>query len=474
MAALIRPSTYVANHRDRFVAELKQFINFPSVSAQVERRQDVVSCAAWLANHLRHIGLCNVQVARTAGHPIVYAEWKGVPGYPTILIYGHYDVQPAEPLDQWRTPPFKATISGDEIRGRGASDNKGQMWTHIKAIETLLATEKRLPVNVKCLFEGEEEIGSPNLKPFVDRHRERLAADVAIMSDTKMLAVDRPALTYSLRGGISFELQVEGQRSELHSGNFGGAIHNPLQALCEIVGRLHDRDGRIVIPGFYDRVKKLSRSERDFMAANGPSDRQILRAAGTESRWGEPGYSLYERTTIRPALTITGIEGGYQGEGVKSIIPAGAMAKFNFRLVPDQEPQRIERLFRQHIANICPPSIRYSISRHLAAYPVVIDRQHPAMQSAAMAFEKGFGVRPSLIRSGGTIPIVSSFQKLLGIPTVLMGFGLPDDRIHASNEKFHLPNLFRGITTIIAFMNDIASNRSSIVGMARRRLADDH
>ena len=474
MSASIRPSKYVNDNRNRFVAELKKFISFPSVSAHVERRQDVVSCSTWLADHLRRIGLCNVRMVRTPGHPIVYGEWMGVPEYPTVLIYGHYDVQPAEPLDQWRTPPFKATVSGDEIRGRGASDNKGQMWAHIKAIETLLATERRLPVNVKCLFEGEEEIGSPNLKTFVDRHRGKLAADVALMSDTKMLAVDRPALTYALRGGISFELQVEGQRSELHSGNFGGAVLNPVHALCKMVARLHDRDGRISIPGFYDHVKRLDRSERDFMAANGPTDKQILRAAGTQFAWGEPGYSLYERTTIRPALTITGIGGGYQGEGVKSIIPTGAMAKFNFRLVPDQEPRQIERLFRQHIANICPPSIRYSINRHLAAYPVVIDRQHPAMQSASTAFEKGFGVRPAMIRSGGTIPIVSSFQELLGIPTVLMGFGLPDDRIHASNEKFHLPNLFRAITTIIAFLNDIAVRRSSIAEGGRRRLVDDY
>jgi acetylornithine deacetylase/succinyl-diaminopimelate desuccinylase-like protein len=457
-----RATEYLRRNQVRFVDELKEFINFASVSAQPARKGDVASCAEWLAARLRRIGLHEVKVISTPGHPIVCAEWMGAPESPTLLVYGHYDVQPAEPLDQWRTPPFKATINGCEMQGRGASDNKGQMWAHIKAIETLFATSGRLPVNIKCLFEGEEEIGSPNLKPFIERHGRRLAADVAVISDTRMLAIDQPTLTYSLRGGISLELEVRGQKAELHSGNFGGAIRNPLQVLCEIIAGLHDQDGRITIPGFYDQVRRISRTEREFLAANGPTNRQILQDAGALIGWGEAGYSLYERTTIRPALSITGIGGGYQGDGVKSIIPAKANARLNFRLVPDQEPAEIERLFRRYIACVTPRSISHSIHLHLAARPAIIDRHHPAMEAAAVSYEKGFGVSPIFIRSGGTIPVVSSLQGLLGIPVVLMGFGLPDDRIHAPNEQFHLPNLFKGIRTSMVFLNEIHVRRGEL------------
>lgn len=459
ISALSSPKAYLRRHHRRIVAGLKDFIGFASVSAQPVRRGEVHSCAIWLADQLRRIGLSGVRLLETAGHPIVYAESMGAAGCPTVLIYGHYDVQPAEPLEQWRTPPFMAKIIGSDIYGRGASDNKGQMWAHLNAIESVLATKGRLPVNVRCLFEGEEEIGSPNLKPFVERWRRHLAADMVVMSDTRMLAVDQPALTYALRGGISFEIEVRGQRTELHSGSFGGALHNPVQALCELLAGLHDSHGRIAIEGFYNRVRRWSETERAFMAVNGPTNRAILRDAGATIGWGETGYSLYERTTIRPALSITGIRGGYQGQGVKSIIPARASAKLNFRLVPDQDPREIEQLFRRHLEYWCPPTVRLTIRRHLMARPALIDRDHPAMESAAIAYQKGFGTRPAFVRSGGTIPIVSTFQEALGIPVILMGFGLPDDRIHAPNERFHLPNLFRGAATSIAFLNEIGARR---------------
>src|SRR5215831_19465351 len=341
-----RHLSYVQGRRSRFVAELKDFVRFPTISAQPQHAADLKRCAAWLADRLRQVGLRRVRVIPTPGHPIVYAEWLHAPEKPTVLVYGHYDVQPAEPFAEWRTPPFEPTVVGDDLFGRGACDDKGQMFAHVKAIESCLKTQGRLPVNAKCLFEGEEEIGSPNLKPFVERNRRRLAADVAVMSDTRMLAADQPALTYALRGGLSFELEVAGQQSDLHSGNFGGAAHNPLQALCEIVARLHDADRRIAIPGFYDRVRRWGGAEREFMAANGPSDEQILRDAKAELGWGELGYSLYERTTIRPSLSVTGVTGGYQGEGVKAVIPSSATAKLNFRLVPDQDPAEGERLLR--------------------------------------------------------------------------------------------------------------------------------
>jgi acetylornithine deacetylase/succinyl-diaminopimelate desuccinylase-like protein len=450
-------SAYLHPRHRRWLKDLKDFIRFPTVSAQPKHTDDVKRCASWLAEHLRGVGLEQVQIFPTPRHPIVYAEWSRAPGQPTVLIYGHYDVQPAEPFDEWRMPPFDPTVVGDDLFGRGACDDKGQMFAHVKAIESCLKTQGRLPVNVKCLFEAEEEIGSPNLKPFVERNRRRLAADVAVMSDTRMLAKDQPALTYALRGGLSFELEVAGQKSDLHSGNFGGAVHNPLQALCEIVASLHDADCRIAIPGFYDRVRRWGGAEREFMAENGPSDQQILRDSKAGRGWGERGYSLYERTTIRPSLSVTGVTGGYQGEGVKAVIPSRATAKLNFRLVPDQDPAEIERLFRSHIARITPPTVRTTVRSFLAARPALIDRRHPVMRAAARAYKHGFGASPVFLRSGGTIPIVNHFQELLGAPTALMGFALPDDRIHAPNEKFHLPNFYRGVATCIRFLAEVGA-----------------
>ena len=441
-------------HRARWLEELKQFIRFPTVSAQPAHADDLKRCAAWLADHLRKIGLQNVRVIPTRRHPLVYADWKRARG-PTVLIYGHYDVQPAEPLNEWRSPPFEPVIQGDNLYGRGACDNKGQMFAHLKALEFCLRSARSLPINVKCLFEGEEEIGSPNLSSFISENERSLAADVAVVSDTRMLGPGRPALTYALRGGLSLELHVHGPGHDLHSGNFGGAIHNPLQALCEIVAKLHDNDGRIAIPGFYDRVRRWSDRERAYMERHGPTDEKILRDAKAEQKWGEPGYTLYERTTIRPALTLNGIIGGYQGEGGKAVIPARSTAKINIRLVPDQEPHEIESMFRTHIANITPLTVRSSVRKVHAGHPVVLDRNHPAMHAAARAYLKGFGRLPVFLRSGGSIPIVSTFQRTLGIPTVLMGFALPDDRIHAPNEKFHLPNLYRGIVTCLSFLDEL-------------------
>jgi acetylornithine deacetylase/succinyl-diaminopimelate desuccinylase-like protein len=435
----------------RALHELQQFLRFPSVSAQPQHAPDVKRCAQWLATHLRHIGLEQVEIIATPRHPIVYAEGRHAPGKPTVLIYGHYDVQPAEPFDQWRTPPFEPTVIGNDLFGRGASDDKGQLFAHLKAIESLL----RLPVNVKILFEGEEEIGSPNLKPYVQRHAGKLAADVAVMSDTRFLAAEQPALTYALRGGLSMELEVRGAQGDLHSGNFGGAVHNPLQALCEIVAQLHDRHGRIAISGFYDCVRRWSDTERAFMARQGPSDEQLLCDARAQTTWGERGYSLYERVTIRPSLSVTGIAGGYAGPGVKAVIPARAVAKLNFRLVPDQDPTQIAALVRAHLLALVPPTVRAEVRVLLQARPALIERDHPAMRAAARAYQHGFGVAPVWLRSGGTIPVVNTLQEVLGVPVVLMGFALPDDRMHAPNEKFHVPNFYRGIATCRQFLREV-------------------
>lgn len=447
---------YARAERARFVAELKEFVSFPSVSAQPEHAQDVRNCAEWLATHLRSAGLDQVRIVPTAGHPIVYADWRHARGRPTVLIYGHYDVQPADPVEAWHSPPFEPTVRGENLYGRGASDDKGQMFTHVKVIESLLRAAGALPVNVRCLFEGEEEIGSPNLPAILRRHGDAITADVAVLSDNRMLGPDRPVITESLRGGLSVELEVRGQGHDLHSGNFGGAVHNPLQALCELLAGLHDADGCITIPGLYDRVRKLSERERAYMRRFGPSDAAILADASAQHSWGEAGYTLYERTTIRPALTINGLTGGYQGPGTKAVIPTKASAKLNFRLVPDQDPQQIDRLFRAHVARLAPPSLQVAVRTDLVAKPANIERSHPAIAVAAEAYREGFGTSPVFVRSGGTIPVVNLFQEMPGIPTVLMGFALPDDGLHAPNEKFHLPTFFKAIATIINFLFGLA------------------
>ena len=460
---------YAQAHRARFVEELKTFIRFPTVSSQPKHAGDLQRCARWLAGHLRRIGLKRVRLIAGQRHPMVYGEWLHASGPRTLLIYGHYDVQPADPLNEWRTPPFVPVVRDDDLHGRGACDDKGQMFAHVKAIESWLRTVRKMPVNVKCLFEGEEEIGSPSLMPFVARNRRGLAADVVVMSDTQMLAPNRPAISYSERGSLSLELEVRGPSHDLHSGNFGGAVLNPLQALAEMIAKLHDAKGRVAIPGFYSHVRSWSDEERARMARSGRSDREILRDAAVETGWGEPGYTLYERTTIRPALTVNGIGGGYQGPGGKGVIPARALAKLSFRLVPDQDPNEIDRLTRSYIAQITPPAVCSVVRTLSSSKPALVDPGHPALRAASFAYHKGFSARPVFIRSGGTIPAVSIFQEVLQAPTVLMGFALPNDRIHAPNEKFHLPNFFRGIATGIWFQQELGSRREH--GEVDRRMA---
>ena len=465
---------YAHANRARFVTELKQFVSFPSVSAQPRHAGDVNRCAAWLADHLRDIGMQRVTIVPTSRHPLVYAEWLEMPGAPTVLIYGHYDVQPAEPLNQWRSPPFEPVVRGEDLYGRGASDDKGQMLAHIKALECCLRTSGRLPVNVKCLFEGEEEIGSPNFARFLVNNKRALSADVVLVSDTSMLGRDRPAITYGMRGALSLELEVKGLETDLHDGLFGGVVHNPLTGLCDIVGGLQTSAGRITIPGFYDRVGEVDVTERTYMANNGPGDEQLLKSIGASRAWGERSYSLYERTTIRPSLTISGITGGYQGPGPKSIIPARAVAKLNFRLVPDQDPREIERLVRKHIARLTPFTLRTSIRSQLAARPLLVDRANPLVKAAATASRKCFGATPVFVRSGGSNPAVTAFHDILGVPIALVGFGLPDDRIHGPNEKFHLPNFHKGIATSISFLHEVAGTAPVVVSQLRPRVAQQY
>jgi acetylornithine deacetylase/succinyl-diaminopimelate desuccinylase-like protein len=448
---------YARSRRGEFISELKEFLRFPSVSSLPQRRMDVKRCAHWLARHLQTIGMDHVRVIPTRGNPIVYASWLHVPDRPTIIIYGHYDVLPGEPVAEWRTPPFRPTVKGPDLYARGAADDKGQLFCHVKAMESYLRTTGALPVNVKCIFEGEEEVGSTHLLPFVQRSKRALRADAAVISDTKMLSPGRPAIGYAQRGGLRAEIEVRGPKADLHSGTFGGAVLNPVQAACEIIAGLHDARGRVTIPGFYDDVRQWSEKERGYMARTGPSDAKILQEAKVGHGWGETGYTLYERTTIRPALTLNGIAGGHYGPGVKGVIPTSAVIKLSFRLVPDQNPEWIGKLFRAHIARTTPPGVDVSVKTFSPIQPALVDRKHPAVQAAAFAYKKVFGTLPVFLRSGGSIPVVNVFKESLRIPTVLMGFGLPDDRIHAPNEKFHLPNFYRGIETSIWYLTAAAT-----------------
>jgi acetylornithine deacetylase/succinyl-diaminopimelate desuccinylase-like protein len=444
---------YARSHHDEFLVELKQFLRIPSVSTQAEHKPDVERAAVWLRDRLLSAGFSEARVMPTAGHPVVYAERMDAGrDASTVLIYGHYDVQPPDPLDLWDTPPFEPTIVGDEIVARGASDDKGQLYAHVKALEAFDQTTGAPPVNVKCVFEGEEECGSPRLEPFIREHKDLLAADVAVISDTGMLGQEMPSMVYGLRGLAYVEVEVTGPDHDLHSGLYGGAVHNPINALCGMIAKLHDENGRVTIPGFYDNVIELSQEERAELSAV-PFDRlEWLEEAGVRTDWGEPTYTITERTSIRPTLDANGIWGGYTEPGAKTVLPSKAFAKISMRLVPNQDPNRIVTLIREHLATIAPRTVDVEVRTLGGGQPALVDRNSPAMKAASRAYALAFGKEPVLVRRGGSIPVVATFQRILGIETVLMGFGLPDDRLHSPNEKFHLPNFYRGIETIIHFM----------------------
>jgi acetylornithine deacetylase/succinyl-diaminopimelate desuccinylase-like protein len=448
---------YIAADRARFAADLAAFVRFASVGADPRRRDDVAACAAWLAGRLRRAGLRDARVARTPGHPIVHGSWRGAPGAPTVLFYGHYDVQPPEPLRAWRTPPFAPALEGEDLVGRGACDDKGPVLCHVAAIESHLATSGRLPANVVCVFEGEEEHGSPHLPAFLRAHRRRLAPDVAVMSDTRMRGPGWPAIIEGTRGAISFEVWLSRSGDELHAGQFGGAIANPLEALCAMLAQLHDAHGRIAVPGLYDRVRDLPAREHVRFAQDAPTDGELLREGGSDDPAGEAGFSAYERTTVRPALTVTGLSGGYTGPGTQSAVPASAQARLNLRLVPDQDPQEARRLVCAWLRALTPAGLDLAVRAGPGSRATTIDRGHPAMRAAARALREAFGREPVFIRSGGSIPIVDVVQRLFGVPVVLMGFALPDDGMHAPNERVNLPTLHRGTAACARFLELVAA-----------------
>ncbi|HEU0168645.1 MAG TPA: dipeptidase [Chloroflexota bacterium] len=448
---------YCLGERQRHLEWLKHYVRMPSISSSPEHRAEVRRCGQWTVSEMERIGLTNGQLLETGGHPAAYAEWLGAPGAPTILVYGHYDVQPVDPLHLWDTPPFEPTERGGELFGRGSVDDKGQVLMHWAAIEALMQTEGRLPVNLKFLVEGEEEIGSPNLDAFIASHLDLLKADVAVISDTAMYGHGIPSLCYGLRGLAYLQIDVQGPNSDLHSGSFGGAVANPANALAWILSGLKTEDGVIRIPGFYDDVRPLSDTERAELAKL-PFDEAGYRAAiDVDALTGEPRYSVLERLWARPTLDVNGLWGGFQGEGSKTIIPAVAHAKVSCRLVPDQDPDRVAALFTEYVRAIAPAGVRVSVQNLHGGRPSITPIDHPATRAAQRALERAFQKDVVFMREGGSIPVVATFDSLLHVPTVLLGVGLPDEHAHAPNERLNLDNFYRGILAAAYLWHELAA-----------------
>ncbi len=444
------PKNYIELNRDRFLGELFELLRIPSVSAKSEHKPDMEKCAAWLAESLAKAGADRAEVMPTAGNPVVYAEKICDPAKPTVLVYGHYDVMPPEPLDEWRTEPFEPVVKEGRIWGRGANDDKGQLYMHAKAFETMVATGC-LPCNIKFMLEGEEEIGSGSLYRWCEENRELLRADIILVSDTSLIAWEVPSITCGLRGLCYMQVEVSGPDKDLHSGLFGGAVANPANVLAKMIASLTDENGRVTIPGFYDKVRELTPKEReDFNKA--PFDvEEFKKGIDIPDIAGETGYTTMERTGVRPSLDVNGIWGGYQGEGSKTIIPARASAKISMRLVPDQDHREIAGLFEKYFTELAPPSVRVKVTPMHGGQPYVTPTDLPAYAAAARAIEETFGKKPLPYYSGGSIPIISGFESILGLKSILLGFGLDRDAIHSPNESFGLENFYRGIETIIAF-----------------------
>ena len=443
-----------ANH-DRYLSELNEFLRIPSISTNKENQADVQRCAQWVADHMKSIGMENVQVFSTPGHPIVYSEWLSAPGKPTVLFYGHYDVQPVDPLNLWTTPPFEPCIREGNLYARGAADDKGQVFVHLKGVEAYMKNVGKLPCNLKMLIEGEEEVGSANLENFVRDHTGILKADLVLISDSGMFARGVPSITYGLRGLMYMEVEVVGPNRDLHSGSFGGSIHNPIQALSEMIASLHDRNGKVTIPHFYDDVRPLTKKERDAFKRLPFSDQTYKKDLGVPALYGEKGYSTLERIWARPTLECNGIWGGFTGEGAKTVLPAKAAAKISMRLVPDQKSAKVAKLFERHIKKIAPKTVIVSVRTLHGGEAVITPIDSPGVRAGVEALKKAFGKTPLYQREGGSIPIVEQFKRLLGLDTVLLGFGLPDENAHAPDEHLNLDNFFGGIKTSVHFFNEL-------------------
>ncbi|HOQ45179.1 MAG TPA: dipeptidase [Bryobacteraceae bacterium] len=445
--------TYHEQNRENYLETLKAFLRIPSISTLPEHKDDVRRAAEFAANELRNAGLDNVELIEGKGNPLVYGEWLGAKRKPTLLFYGHYDVQPAEPLEEWKSPPFEPEVRDGNIYARGACDDKGQVLILIKAVEGWLKTVGKLPCNVKFLLEGEEEVGGEHIESYVQSKPPRLKADAAVISDTEMFAPDLPTICVGLRGIVYTELHVQGADHDLHSGVYGGVAPNPIQAIAEILTALKNREGHIMIPGFYDRVQPPSEKEKEAWSRL-PFDVEEYRKKeiGSRDLTGESGYTVFERTWARPTLEVHGIRGGFTGEGAKTVIPARAVAKISMRLVADQRPEEAFEQFKAAVAKACPLGVTAEVKLIHGARPSLVNPDNRFVHAAAEALQQVFGKKTVYIRSGGSIPIVGVFERSLGIPSVLMGFGLPDDNLHAPNEKFNLSNFYRGIEAVSQFL----------------------
>ncbi len=450
--------SYVDQHQERFLEELFELLRIPSVSTAAKYKGDVQRAAEFVRKKLEDAGVDRAEIHETAGHPIVYAEKMTDPNAPTVLVYGHYDVQPADPLELWKSPPFEPEIRDGKIYARGACDDKGQMYMHVKALETMKA-QGSIPCNIKFLIEGEEEIGSDHLSPFVEANRAMLTADVVLISDTDILSNENPSITVGLRGMSYLEVEVTGPNRDLHSGMYGGTVANPINVLCKMIASLKDDEGRITIPGFYDKVEELSDAERQEINRAPHDDEEYMRALDVDELAGEAGYTTPERIGIRPTLNVNGMWGGYTQEGAKTVLPSKAYAKISMRLVPNQHHKEIDELFIRHLQQIAPPTVRVKVTSHHGGQAAVVPSDSVGVQAASKAFEEAWGKKPFLTREGGSIPIVSLFQQTLGIDSVLMGFGLDEDAIHSPNESYGVFNYLKGIETITLFYKHLAELR---------------
>ena len=462
MASAIK---YAHNNEQEFRQQLRDWLRIPSVSTLPEHSGAVREAAEWLADNMRRSGLENVAIMPTEGHPVVYADWLHAGSdQPTIIVYGHYDVQPADKEDGWQNEPFAPEERDGKIYARGSSDDKGQVFIHVKAVESLLESEGRLPINIKFFVEGEEEIGSPNLPAFVHAQRDLLAADVCVISDTAIVSVDQPSVIYALRGLVGMEIEVQGPSQDLHSGVFGGSVHNPIQALVEILAALHDESGMITVPGFYDSVIPLSDEERTELKKTTWDQAEWKEMTGAPKPWGEADFTISERVNARPTLEINGIRGGFTGAGLKTVLPAKAMAKISCRLVANQDPQQIFELVRDYINELAKPTVTVSIRRVGGnSSPALIDITEPALQAAINAYEKVWNKTPVYLREGGSLPIVADVQRELNAPVILMGFGLHTDNAHGPNEHFLIDLFHKGIDTAIHYYNEIAQRQTPTI-----------
>ncbi len=451
MLDIQRALEYVRANRGRFLGELKEYLAIPSISTLEEHKGDIQRAAEWTAAQLRSLGMDNVQIMPTAGHPVVYGEWMGAGrSAPTIMIYGHYDVQPVDPLDLWTSDPFRAVVQGNYLFARGSSDMKGQVMASLKAVEAIVRTGQA-PVNFKWLIEGEEEIGSQHLGDFIQTNKKLLACDFCLNPDAGMIGVDKPTITTGLRGLAYFELRVYGPDKDLHSGLFGGAVHNPAQALTELVAGMHTKNGRVTLPGFYDKVRRLSKKERADFRRLPITNRELLEQTGAPALWGEPQFTPLERIGARPTLEVNGLLSGFTGQGSKTVLPAWAMAKISCRLVPDQTPEETERQLRAYLKKHAPRTIRWELTNLHNADAALVKTDSAGVQALAKALETVWGKRPYFRREGGSIGAVALLQKYLGVDSLLTGFSMPDDNAHSPNERMHLPSWYKGIEAFVRF-----------------------